>query len=264
MTTLLLFAFASGLVTIFAPCIWPLLPIVLSSSSTGGKKKPLGLTLGIITSFSFFTLAISYLVKLFHLDPDILRLLAVIMIGFLGLTLVVPSLSQRLEGVLSRFSIYFGGGIKSSGNGFMGGLITGFSLGIVWSPCAGPILATIALLAATRAVSFEAVLVTIAYVIGVGIPLFLFSSGAKWIFAKSRLVSRYTGRTQQVFGVIMILAAFGIYTNYDKVVEAKLLEVVPSYSGFLNKLEGNEAVQIQLDLLKGKKANMGKEFSTKP
>jgi len=135
----------------------------------------------------------------------------------------------------------------------MGGLITGFSLGIVWSPCAGPILATIAVLAATRAVSFEAVLVTIAYVIGVGIPLFLFSSGAKWIFAKSRLVSRYTGRIQQVFGVIMILTAFSIYTNYDKVVETRLLDVVPSYSDFINKLEGNKAVQTQLDLLQGKK-----------
>ncbi len=253
MTILLLFAFASGLVTIFAPCIWPLLPIVLSSSSTGGKRKPLGLTLGIITSFSFFTLTISYLVKLFHLDPNILRLLAVSIIGFLGLALVVPSLSQRLEGVLSRFSSYFGGGIKSSGNGFIGGLITGLSLGIVWSPCAGPILATIAVLAATRAVSLEAVLVTTAYVIGVGIPLFLFSSGAKWIFTRSRLVSRYTGRIQQVFGVIMILTAFGIYTNYDKVVQSKLLDVVPSYSGFVNKLEGNKSVQTQLDLLKGEK-----------
>ncbi len=55
MIILLVFAFVSGLVTILAPCIWPLLPIVLSSSSTGGTRKPLGITLGIIGSFSLFT-----------------------------------------------------------------------------------------------------------------------------------------------------------------------------------------------------------------
>ncbi len=81
MIFLLGFAFLAGLVTILAPCIWPLLPIVLSSA-VGGKdhKRPLGITLGIMSSFTFFTLAISYLVKIFHLDPNILRLFAVVVL----------------------------------------------------------------------------------------------------------------------------------------------------------------------------------------
>ena len=165
MMILLLFAFVSGLVTILSPCIWPILPIVLSSSSTGGKRKPLGITLGIIASFSFFTLAISSLVKNVNINPDIPRFLAIVTIGLLGCLMVSPVLSCKVEGILSRLSSYFSHTTKSPSTGLLGGLMTGVSLGVVWSPCAGPILATIAALAVTREVSVDVVLVTLAYVI---------------------------------------------------------------------------------------------------
>lgn len=257
MIILLVFAFLSGLVTILAPCIWPLLPIILSSSTTGTHHKSLGVTLGIMTSFAFFTLTISYLVMLFHFDPNILRLFAVMVIGLLGITMIVPVFTEKLEGFVSRLSGMFGG-IGANRSGFTGGYITGFSLGLIWSPCAGPILATIATLGATQTVSFQLVLVTLFYVLGVGIPLFIFSYGGNILFTKSRFVSQYTGRIQQVFGVVMILTAIAIYTNYDKVIQVKLLDAFPSYSTFLNQLESNEKVREQLDILKGKKSSTPK------
>ena len=174
MVVLLFFAFISGLVTIFAPCIWPLLPIILSSTAGGGHRKPLGITLGILMSFALLTLTISYIVKIIPFDPEILRYFAVVIIGFLGIMLVVPKLSAMLEGYVSRLSGKLGR-VRGTGDGFNSGLITGISLGIVWTPCAGPILATIATLAATRAVNFQIVLVTLVYVAGVGIPLFIFA-----------------------------------------------------------------------------------------
>lgn len=258
MEVLLLFAFISGLITILAPCIWPLLPIILSSTAVGGKHKAFGVTLGIMVSFAFFTLTISYVVSVIPFDPNNLRLFAVIIIGFLGLTLILPQLSQLLEGYVSRFSGLFGVGTNRSGlpagrQGFRGGFITGLALGIVWSPCAGPILATIATLAATKTVNFGIVLVTIVYVIGVGIPLFLFAIGGNAVFTKSRFFSAYTGRLQQVFGAIMILTALAIYTNYDKTLQVKLLDAIPQYSTFLYNLESSDAVKQQLDILKGDK-----------
>lgn len=258
MLILLFFAFVSGLVTILAPCIWPLLPIVLSSTATGGRRKPLGVTLGIMASFTFFTLTLSYIVSVFHFNPNILRLLAVAVIGFLGLTLLLPPLSSRLEGFVSRLSGSLGP--ARSRSGFSGGFITGFSLGLVWSPCAGPILATIATLAATRSVSIQLVLVTVVYVLGVGIPLFLFASFGSYLFSRTRSVSRFTGRIQQVFGIIMILTALAIFTNYDKIIQVRLLDAIPSYSSFLYKLEGNGEVQKQLDALKGTKEDMLKQM----
>ena len=251
MAILLLFAFLSGLVTLFAPCIWPLLPIILSSTTTGGHRKPLGITIGICLSFAIFTLTISYIVTIIPFDPTILRYLAVAVIGFLGLSLVIPALGQIVEGAVSRLSSKFGSS-NSQGTGFGSGLITGISLGIVWTPCAGPILATIATLAATRSVTLDIVLVTFVYVLGVGIPLFIFAVLGQKLFTKSRLLNKYTGRIQQVFGVIMILTAVSILTNYDKFLQARLLDAFPSYSIFLNQLESNDRVKEELDVLKGK------------
>ncbi len=251
MILLLGFAFLSGLVTILAPCIWPLLPIVLSSTLSGkGRQRPLGITLGIIFSFALFTLVVSSLVKIFHFDPNILRLFAVIVIGFLGLTMIIPALSGLLESLISRLT-GFAGQRFQQGNGFGAGFVTGVSLGIVWSPCAGPILAAIATLAATGKVTGSVILVTIAYVIGVGIPLFIFAYGGQKLFERMRFVSHYTRRIQQVFGFIMILTALAIYTNYDRYIESQFLNAFPQLNTSFNSFEGNSTIKQQLDTLKG-------------
>lgn len=254
MLLLLLFAFVSGLVTILAPCIWPLLPIILSSSIVQkGHARPLGITLGIMLSFAIFTLTISTIVMYFHFDPNILRLVAVVVIGFLGLTMVIPSLTTFTEVLINKISSLFSQKLSSSqGSSFSGGLITGLSLGIVWSPCAGPILASIATLAATSQVSLHLVLITIAYVTGVGIPLFFFAYGGQQLIHNTKFISRYLGRVQQVFGVLMILTALAIYTNYDKTIQLKLLDLFPQYSQVLTQFENAKEVQQQLDILKGK------------
>lgn len=256
MAPLFLFAFISGLVTIFAPCIWPILPIVLSASATGGHRKPLGVTLGVIISFAVLTLSLSYIVRIIPFDPNVLRYFAAAIIGFLGLTLIVPALSRLTEGTVSRLSGKLRIGASSTSTGFISGFLVGLALGVVWAPCAGPILATIAALAATQKVNIDVILVTVFYVLGVGIPLFIFAALGRHIFTKTRGLSKYTGRIQQIFGVIMILTAFLIATNYDKVISAKLLDFIPSYSAFLNKIEGTKTVQKGLDSLKGKNSSL--------
>ena len=253
MTILLLFSFLAGFVTILAPCIWPLLPIVLSASSGQGKQRPLGITLGVMTSFTVFTLSISYLEKIFHLDANIFRLLAVIIIGLLGISMMVPALGTMFENFVNKVLSPFQSKLKKQGTGFGAGYTTGFSIGLVWAPCAGPILATIATLAATQAVDTKVILVTLAYVFGLGIPLFFFSLAGSKVFGKMRQLTKYTGIVQQVFGFIMIVAALLIYTNYDKVIQVKILELFPSYGNFLSKVENNDQVAKQLESLRGEK-----------
>ena len=250
MVILLLFAFISGLVTILAPCIWPLLPIIFSTTSTGGRTKAFGISLGIVASFAFFTLTISYLVAFFNFDPDILRLLAVIVLTFLGLTLVIPKLTGIIEFGFSRLSSLIKFTPKPPSKGFIPGFVTGMSLGIVWSPCAGPILSTIAALSVTRTVNLGIVLVTLSYSAGVFIVLFLFSIGGNALFAGSRFLTAYTGIIQRIFGIIIILTAFSILINFDKVLQAKLLDAVPSYSDFIYRLESNDVINRALQNLK--------------
>ncbi len=268
MVVLLFFAFLSGLVTIAAPCIWPLLPIILSSSILGNDhRRPLGITIGILISFGILTLTISYLVSIFKFDPNILRYIAVGVLLFLGLTMVIPPLTRMVEGWVSGFSGKLGMLGKTTSKDFLHGFITGLSLGVVWTPCAGPILAAIATLAATRTVNLEIVLVTIVYLIGVGIPLFIFAWGGQKIVSKTRVFNKYTGTVQKIFGVIIILTALLIATNYDKVLQVKLLDVFPAYTDFIVKLESNDVVSKRLNIIGGKdhKEDMiGKPFNPMP
>ena len=260
MPALLFFAFVSGLVTIAAPCIWPLLPIVLSSSALNGDhRRPLGLTIGIMTSFGLLTLSISYLVAIFNFDANLLRIFSVIILVFLGLTLLLPPLSRIVESFVSRFAGRLAP--TNTQGGFIPGFITGLALGVVWTPCAGPILATIATLSATRAVGAQIVLVTIVYLIGVAIPLFIFSYAGQRFVQKSRLFNKYTGLVQKVFGAIIIITALLIFTNFDKVISASLLNAFPSYSNFINDLEGNNLVSKELNNIKGNKSQSREENS---
>ncbi len=136
MIFLILFAFLSGIMTIFAPCIWPLLPIVLSAGASGGERRPFGIIVGLMVSFTFFTLTLSYILKIIPIDVVTLRLFAIITIALLGLALVVPRFGTFLEAGTSRL---FGtrGNFLQKREGFKGGFITGVALGLVWSPCAG-------------------------------------------------------------------------------------------------------------------------------
>jgi len=252
MIVLLLFAFLSGLVTILAPCIWPLLPIVLSTSVAGGggHKRPLGITLGIMLSFTIFTLSISYLIKLFHLDPNVLRIFAVVVIAILGVAMIIPGFSTLLELGISRLTSFFNRSGNTNSGGFISGFIAGLSLGLVWSPCAGPILASVAALAATGQVSFQVILVTLFYVSGVGIPLFIFAYAGQRFISGSRKLSPYLGRIQQAFGLVMIFTAIFIYTNKAQDFQIFLVEKFPALNSVFNGFESGDRVTKQLNNLK--------------
>lgn len=263
MITLLVFSFLAGFITILAPCIWPLLPIVFSASSAGGKRKSLGITLGVMTSFTFFTLFISTIVKIFPINPNSLRLVATIIIGLLGLSMLIPPLGARFEVFINNLLGPLQSRFKKEGTGFTAGLVTGFSLGLVWAPCAGPILATIATLSATQSVNIKVVAITLAYVFGLGIPLYIFSSFSAGLFKKMRTVNKYTGIIQQGFGFIMIITAIMIYTNYAQTIQVRVLNLFPGYSRFLGQFENNSHLQNELDKLAGRKAQTISEDSQK-
>lgn len=247
-------AFISGLFTILAPCIWPLLPIVLADvTQSKSKRRPFGITAGVALSYAFFTLAISALESSFGLNPNVLRKLAVAVLLIIGFLMIVPALSRRMEASISRVSGRFGGLGKNQRSDFRGGFLTGVVLGIVWSPCSGPILASVAVLAGSNKVSFQTVVVTFFYVLGVSIPLFGFAVGGQKVLAKSRFMSKHTGRIQIVSGMVMILTAVAIYTNYDKTLEANLLSAAPSYTNALTSIERTSSVTKALAKLKGTK-----------
>lgn len=243
------FAFLSGLVTIFAPCIWPLLPIILSGGIHAGRRRPLGIIVGISISFLFATLLLALLLQSVPLDPEIFRLSGVVIIIFFGVTLLFPSSLFWVEGKMSRVLGFFGV-VKNTSNGFWSGSLTGMALGLVWSPCAGPILATVATVAATQGVNFTILLIALFFILGLSVPLFGIALLGQSIFLRMRKANKYTVRIQQAFGVIVIATGLMIYTGYDQVFQERFLEVCGAAGSWLTSFENNADVVRQLQELR--------------
>ncbi len=248
MLILILFAFLGGIVTILSPCILPILPIVLSGSVTGGKRRPLGVVTGFILSFTFFTLFLSSIVRSTGLSADSLRTVAVVVIAFFGLSLLIPALQTMTEKLFSRLSAL--GPKGQTGDGFVSGVLVGLSLGLIWTPCVGPILASIITLAATSTVGGNAVIITLAYATGTAIPLLAITLGGRNLLTSHPWLIKNTVRIQRTFGVLMLITALFIFNSWDRKFQTFILEKFPNYGTGLTKLEDNAIVQKQLQSLK--------------
>lgn len=234
------FAFLAGIVTVLSPCILPVLPIVLSGSIGGGKRKPWGVLVGFVSSFTFFTLFLSQIVVATGLSADSLRLFAVVVILLFGVSMLVPGTQVVLERLFARLSSL----VPRLGNGagFGSGLLVGVSLGLIWTPCVGPILASVISLALTGSVSGAAVGITLAYAFGTGLPMLAVMYGGRKLLLRVPWLLRNTGRIQQIFGLIMILVAVAIYANFDRKFQVYVLEIFPAYGTGLTALEDNDWV----------------------
>lgn len=250
MLLLIAFAFIAGIVTVLSPCILPLLPIILSSSDASGKQKPLGVVIGFIASFTFFTLFLSMIVRLSGIPSESLRIFSILVLAVFGASLLVPQIQTKLEIVFGKLANLMPSGAKRSG--FWGGLMIGFSLGLLWTPCVGPILASVISLAITGAVTVQAFLLTLAYAAGTAIPMFAIMLAGSKALQKVPWLVRNTGRIQKIFGLLMILTAIGIYFNIDRRFQTYILETFPNYGIGLTQFEDNELVKNQLDLLQNK------------
>jgi cytochrome c biogenesis protein CcdA len=246
----IVFAFLAGLVTVASPCILPILPIALSSGVARGRLRPLGVIVGLVVSFSVFTLAVSQLVALLGLPANALRLAAVVIIALLALGMIVPALRDQLERLFSRLP---GLAPTRQGSGWWGGLLTGAALGLVWAPCAGPVLAAITTLAATSRVTSQVVAVTAAYALGVGTPLLAIAYGGQAAIRRVPALSRRSLGIQRVFGGLMLVMALLIALNADVALTVWATSALPAdWNNRLQAFEDTPQVRSRLDGLLGR------------
>lgn len=248
MILLTLFAFLGGVVTILSPCILPILPIILSSSLTGGKKRPLGVVAGFVVSFTFFTLFLSYLVKLVGISADSLRSFSIIVILVFGVSLLAPKFQELVEKLFARLSSLYPK--VNGGSGFLGGVLVGLSIGLLWTPCVGPILASIISLAIAGTVNSQAIIITFAHALGTAIPMLGIVWGGRNLLNKVPNLVRNTVNIQKGFGVLMIITAIAIYFNFDRTFQVYILDKFPSYGTGLTQLEDNSIVKNALESFK--------------
>lgn len=214
--------------TIAAPCILLPLPIILGGSvNQKSKTRPIFITLGFVMSFASLALLINFLVQKIGLDPNTLRTVAVVMLLLFAGFMIWPTPFERLMSHLSGLINKAGQTGQAVGSGNLGGFILGVIVGIIWAPCAGPILGSILTLVALQQDLGQASLLLIAYAVGAGIPMLAIAYGGQVLTTKVKSIAKYSHRLQQIFGVILVLLAFAIYFQYDTVIQAKLVERFP-------------------------------------
>jgi cytochrome c biogenesis protein CcdA/thiol-disulfide isomerase/thioredoxin len=244
MIILLLFSALAGVVTVLSPCILPVLPLLLAVGAGQGRLRPLGIIVGLVLSFSFFTLSLTALVHATGLSPDVLRYAAIALIIFSGLTLLFPKLGDWFAAKTSRLA-QVGTTVQEQsvhvGTGFVSGFVVGTALGLLWTPCAGPILATITTLVATHAVTLESVLVTFAYSIGAAVPMLMIMIGGSAAINSTHILAQYSEIIRKVFGLLMIIGALAIAFHGDVWLQQLTARYFPSIN-----VENNELVRKQL------------------
>jgi cytochrome c biogenesis protein CcdA/thiol-disulfide isomerase/thioredoxin len=225
MALLILFGFIAGAATAVSPCVLPVLPIALSAGATGGRRRPLGIVAGLAVSFTFATVAAVYAISALGLPDDFLRKLAIaVLLGF-GVTLMIPPLAARLEAWISQFASR-AGVAKGEGDGFWSGTAVGASLGLLYAPCAGPILAGVITVSASQSFSAGRLAVALSYGIGSAVVLYFLMLGGRKVVAP---LARRGAGLQIAMGAVMVVVALAMLGNYDIRFQNRIAADLPSF-----------------------------------
>jgi cytochrome c biogenesis protein CcdA len=222
-------ALLAGLLTIAAPCILPMLPILLGASiGQTSRARPAFIALGFILAFSASALVFGLFASALGLSQDILRDGAIVLLLLFGALMLwkrpFDLLAQRMGSLLNWASDKG----NRAGAGNAGGLVLGMTLGVVWTPCAGPVLASILTLVAAASDIGRAAGLLFCYALGAGIPMLLIAYGGQMVSTRVRRLARYASAMQQVFGVIVIATAIAMFLQYDALITLWLADWIPS------------------------------------
>jgi cytochrome c biogenesis protein CcdA/thiol-disulfide isomerase/thioredoxin len=229
---------AAGFITAISPCVLPVLPIVFAGGATGGRRKPFAIIAGLILSFTAFTLFGVWLLRTLGLPEDLLRKVAIALLFLVAATLLFPKVEEVVQRPFLRMTR------RPSGD-LGGGLLLGASLGLVFVPCAGPVLAAITVVGATQDVGLRAIVLTLAYAVGAAIPMLLVAFGGR---AGMNALRPHAHRIRQVLGVVVGLTALAIAFNVDRHFQT----AIPGYTQALqDRVENSNGAQRQLQKLRG-------------
>ncbi|WNM23484.1 cytochrome c biogenesis protein CcdA [Demequina capsici] len=247
MITLLIVGLVSGIITAISPCVLPVLPAILTSSIQDGaasRRRPIVVVAGLVTSFAVFTLLGGVLLSSLGLPDDLLRWVGIVVLAIVGLGLAIPAVGHLLERPFQNTRIPT---LSRDGNGY----VMGLALGLVFVPCAGPILAAITVLAATNGLSWGLVVLTLAFSAGIAVPLLGFGLAGQAIGSRVKSVRTRLRGIRVASGVILMLTALVIATNLAE----PLQRAVPGFlASVQDSIENNDAVRGQLDGLSGRSA----------
>jgi cytochrome c biogenesis protein CcdA/thiol-disulfide isomerase/thioredoxin len=228
----------AGFVTAISPCVLPVLPILFAGGATGSRRRPFAIVAGLVLSFSAFTLGGVWLLDRLGLPKDFLRDLAIGLLFLVAAILIWPRLGEIVQRPLYRIAN------RPSGD-LGGGFVLGASLGLVFVPCAGPVLAAITVLGATSDVGWRAIVLTTAYSLGAAVPMLGIAYGGKAFMDRLR---PHAQTVRLVLGVAVAATALAIAFNVDRHAQT----AVPDYVvAIQDRVERSDRAERELARVRG-------------
>ena len=207
----MLIGFLAGIVAGVSPCILPILPVILVGWTTTenpprSTRRSLAVVAGLVLSFSLITALGSVLLSTLHLSDNFLHRLGIVALGVFGLSLIVPRLEQLIERPFARLG-------RPGGAGTSSGFVFGLSLGLVFVPCAGPVLATISVLGARHQASVSTVVMSLCFGLGAALPLLAIATAGSRLIERNRRLASRVRKLRPLAGAVLVALALALNFN---------------------------------------------------
>jgi len=235
--TLIFLGLVGGLITGISPCILPVLPVIFLSGGAQGARttapgalesrgigsRPFLVVAGLALSFSVITLLGTLALSALPVPEDVIHWLGLIVLVLLGIGMIVPAFERILEKPFARLP-------QRQVSTDRGGFVLGLTLGAVYVPCAGPVLAAITVAGATGRIGGSTIVLTLAFAVGTAIPLLFFALAGRRVAERVRAFRSKQRAIRVGAGVVVIGLAVALTFNATDAVQ----RAIPDYTSALN------------------------------
>ncbi|TCU68272.1 cytochrome c biogenesis protein CcdA [Bradyrhizobium sp. R2.2-H] len=223
-------AFVAGVLSIFSPCVLPLVPMVLGTAVSEHRLGPLALAAGLALSFLALGLFVATIGFAIGLDSEFFRKLAASLLIIVGVVLTLPPLQARLALATGPMSTWVDRSFGGSRKGFSGQFGVGLLLGAIWTPCVGPTLGAASVLAAQGKDLGQVSLIMLTFAIGTALPLLVLGFVSREAMMRWRgQLLRSGAKGKFILGLVLAATGLIILTGADKPVEAGVMWLIPEW-----------------------------------
>ncbi|WP_319242857.1 cytochrome c biogenesis protein CcdA [uncultured Propionivibrio sp.] len=220
---------AAGSLTTLSPCVFPMLPLVLGGAIQGNRLAPVVMGSGMAISFALIGMLVGALGPALGIDSDNIRVSGALLLVAFGLVILIPALNRRFsEWMLPIASSANNASSRLDGGSLGGAFLLGGVLGLVWSPCSGPLLASALTLVASEGGAARGALILGLFGIGAAMPLVAVAYASRRGFSRARgWVLTRIDAIKKGFGIIILLTGIAVLTGADKWIESRVVGRLP-------------------------------------